>query len=135
MMGATVQLPHSSTSVRSARRRIADDLGRRGVPQSIVEDCLLVVSEILSNALKHAHPLGSGKLEVSWDVREGAVEIQVADGGGPTRPYLPAPSLSSLGGRGLSIVATIAAAWGVRADESGTVVWARLPFGRRAAGR
>jgi anti-sigma regulatory factor (Ser/Thr protein kinase) len=128
---ASVMLPHASTSVRSARRRIADDLSRRGVPRTVVEDCMLVVSEILSNALKHARPLRTGHIEVAWDVQGDAVNIQVADGGGPTKPRVHAPSLSALGGRGLSIVSTIAAAWGVREHEDGTVVWATLPFGRR----
>jgi anti-sigma regulatory factor (Ser/Thr protein kinase) len=124
---ASVLLPHTLTSVRSARRRIADDLSRRGVPQPIVEDCMLVVSEFLSNALRHARPLGSGKVLLAWGVRDRVVDIQVADGGGPTRPYLQAPSLSSLGGRGLSIVNTITEAWGVRQEAEGTTVWATLP--------
>jgi anti-sigma regulatory factor (Ser/Thr protein kinase) len=132
---ATVLFPYTSASVRSARHRLAADLRRRGVPPAIVEDSLLVVSEILSNALQHARPRRSGKVEVSWDVQDGAVEIQVADGGGPTRPYHQAPSLSSLGGRGLSIVASIAANWGVQHDESGTIVWATLLFGRYGASR
>jgi len=105
------------------------------VPQAIVEDCVLVASEFLSNALRHARPLGSGKVLLAWDVRDSAVDIQVADGGGPTRPYLQAPSLSSLGGRGVAIIATIAKEWGVRQEVYGTVVWATLPFDGRAAGQ
>jgi anti-sigma regulatory factor (Ser/Thr protein kinase) len=128
----SMALPHAATSVRSARRQIAADLLRRGVPRSIIEDAVLVVSEIVSNALKHARPRGSGRVEVTWDVRDGAVEIQVADGGGPTQPQVSAPSLSALGGRGLSIVAALAGAWGVRQDQAGTVVWARLPLARSA---
>jgi anti-sigma regulatory factor (Ser/Thr protein kinase) len=124
----SVLLPHASTSVRSARRRIADDLSRRGVPRTVVEDCMLVVSEILSNALKHARPLRAGHVEVAWDVQGDAINIQVADGGGPTQPRVHAPSLSALGGRGLNIVSMIAATWGVRENNDGTVVWATLPF-------
>jgi len=105
------------------------------VPQAIVEDCVLVASEFLSNALRHARPLGSGKVLLAWDVRDSAVDIQVADGGGPTRPYLQAPSLSSLGGRGVAIIATIAKEWGVRQEVYGTVVWATLSFDGRAAGQ
>jgi anti-sigma regulatory factor (Ser/Thr protein kinase) len=129
---ATVLLPHASASVRSARRRLAADLARRGVPPQVVEDAVLVVSEIVSNALKHARPLTSGKVQVAWDVPAGAVEIAVTDGGGPTRPYVQMPSLSSLGGRGLGIVATIAADWGVEQTPDGTTVWAVLPFSRQS---
>jgi serine/threonine-protein kinase RsbW len=130
---ATVLLPHASASVRSARRRLADDLTRRGVPKPVVEDSVLVVSEIVSNSLKHARPLGSGKVRVSWDVRAGQVEIEVADGGGSTRPYVQTPSLTSLGGRGLGIVAKVTDDWGVHTDDSGTVVWAVLPVAGRDA--
>jgi anti-sigma regulatory factor (Ser/Thr protein kinase) len=132
---ASVLLPHAATSVRSARRRIADDLRRRGVPRAVVEDSVLVVSEILSNALKHAKPLRAGKIEVAWEVQGDAVNIEVADGGGPTRPQVHPPSLSALGGRGLSIVSTLADDWGVQENHDGTVVWATLPFGRRNGSR
>jgi anti-sigma regulatory factor (Ser/Thr protein kinase) len=125
-------VPNAPASVRSARRHIAADLRRHGIPRAIVEDCVLVASEILSNAVKHARPLRSGKLEIAWDVRDDEVEIQVADGGGPTMPQAHAPSLSALGGRGLSIVASLAGTWGVRHDDVGTVVWARLPFPQSA---
>jgi two-component sensor histidine kinase len=132
---ASVWLPHASTSVRSARRRIADDLSRRGVPRAVVEDSVLVVSEILSNALKHARPLRAGKIKVAWDVQGDVVSIAVTDGGGPTRPQVHAPSLSALGGRGLSIVSTIAGAWGVHENDASTIVWATLPFGTRNSNR
>ena len=128
---ATVLLPYTTTSVRSARRRVAADLLRRGVPQRVIDDSVLVVSEIVSNSLKHARPLGSGKVRVSWDVRDGLVEIEVADGGGPTRPYLQPPSLTALGGRGLSIVDRISGDWGVRQEDDGTTVWAVLPLAGR----
>jgi anti-sigma regulatory factor (Ser/Thr protein kinase) len=125
-----VLLPHASASVRSARRRLAADLSRRGVPRRAIEDAVLVVSEIVSNALKHARPLNSGKVQVAWDVTPGTVEIAVTDGGGPTRPYVQMPSLSSLGGRGLGIVAAIAGDWGVEQTSDGTTVWAVLPVDR-----
>lgn len=126
---ATVHFPHTSASVTSARRRIAADLDKRGVPREVVHDAVLVLSEILSNALRHARPLGgSGKIRVSWDVRAGAVEIEVTDGGGATRPYPAQPSISSLGGRGLGIVTTLTSDWGVRSSGPETTVWAVLPM-------
>jgi anti-sigma regulatory factor (Ser/Thr protein kinase) len=117
--------------VRSARRRLANDLEKRGVPKEIVDDAVLVLSEVMSNALRHARPLGSGKVKVAWDVRAGAVEIEVTDGGGATRPYPAQPSLSSLGGRGLGIVTTLTSDWGVKASGSETTVWAVLPVDLR----
>lgn len=128
---ASVMLPHATQSVRSARRRLADDLARRGISDEVIGDASLVISEIISNALKHARPLSSGQIRVAWDLSSTSLELQVSDGGGPTRPYLQTPSLSSLGGRGLGIVATLCSEWGVRQDTEGTTVWATLAAGPR----
>lgn len=119
-------LPHSTQSVRSARRRLGEDLARRGIADEVIGDASLVLSEIISNALKHARPLSSGQIRVAWDLSSTSLELQVSDGGGPTRPYLQTPTLSSLGGRGLGIVATLCSEWGVRQDVDGTTVWATL---------
>lgn len=123
---ASVMLPHSTQSVRSARRRLTEDLTRRGICDEVIGDASLVISEIISNALKHARPLSSGQIRVAWDLSSTSLELQVSDGGGPTRPYLQSPTLSSLGGRGLGIVATLCSEWGVRQDAEGTTVWATL---------
>jgi anti-sigma regulatory factor (Ser/Thr protein kinase) len=129
---ATVHLPYASSSVRAARRRLAADLDERGVRGPLVDDAVLVLSEILSNALKHARPLDSGKVRVSWNVRGGALELEVTDGGGATRPHPARPSLSALGGRGLGIVSSLVADWGVRQMPGETTVWAVLPLGGRS---
>ncbi|MGH3326313.1 MAG: ATP-binding protein [Streptomycetales bacterium] len=125
---ATFLLPHSSTSVRSARRRLAGDLRAQAVEDGVVDDAVLVISELLSNALKHARPLESGKVRAAWNVRNGTLEVEVTDGGGPTYPRTPAPSVSGLGGRGLSIVASLSSDWGVREGEGEITVWAALPL-------
>jgi len=124
---ATVHLPYTPSSVRAARRRLAADLSERGFGLTVIDDAVLVLSEILSNALMHARPLDSGKIRVCWDVRGGSLEMEVTDGGGPTRPHQETPTLSSLGGRGLGIVASLVADWGVRQMNAETTVWAVLP--------
>jgi anti-sigma regulatory factor (Ser/Thr protein kinase) len=130
---ATVHLPYASSSVRSARRRLAADLVERGVTHTLIDDAVLVLSEILSNALKHARPLTAGKIRVRWDVQDGSVQMEVTDGGGPTVPHPATPSLSSLGGRGLGIVASLVADWGVRQAPGETTVWAVLSLAGRGS--
>ncbi|MBB2908790.1 anti-sigma regulatory factor (Ser/Thr protein kinase) [Streptosporangium becharense] len=85
---------------------------------------MLVVSELLSNALRHAHPLPSGQIRVAWHWIEDHVEVAVSDGGAATEPRAGRPTLSSLGGRGLGIVDYIASRWGVRHEGDVTTVWA-----------
>jgi anti-sigma regulatory factor (Ser/Thr protein kinase) len=122
----TVLLPYAPASVAAARQRLTADLDAAGVVQATVGDAALVVSELLSNAIRHARPLPGTSVQVAWAVGNGAVELAVSDGGAPTRPY-PAHSVSALGGRGLDIVEYLARTWGVRTDPDGLTVWAVLP--------
>ena len=130
-----VLLPHAPASVGLARRRLGTDLRAHGVPESEVCDATLVLSELLSNAIRHARPLPGAQVQVSWTLDGGTLELAVSDGGGPTHPRSARPSLSSLGGRGLSIVDHLSRSWGVRSDDQGTTVWAVLAAGPSPARR
>ena len=94
-------------------------------------DAMLVISELLSNAIRHARPLPGGQIEVSWTLDGGTLEVAVSDGGAPTTPQPERPPASSLGGRGLDIVDHLSRSWGVRGDDLGTTVWAVLPARQR----
>ncbi|MGI5350162.1 ATP-binding protein [Streptomyces sp. CA-250714] len=140
-------VPHGPQGVRVARRRMREELRACGAPDTVVDDAILILSELLSNACRHARPLheeatagtnGTGSpvdtVRASWrrDVR-GEVTIAVTDGGGPTRPLPAKPSVTARGGRGLAIITALARDWGVRsepdtpADEPpGVTVWAVL---------
>ncbi|MEU3167238.1 ATP-binding protein [Streptosporangium sp. NPDC006930] len=121
---SVVLLPYAPSSVAVARQRLCSDLQERGVYESAIDDAVLVVSELLSNALRHAHPLPSGQIRVSWRWTEEHVEVAVSDGGAATEPRAGRPALSSLGGRGLGIVEYLASTWGVRHEGDITTVWA-----------
>ncbi|HUD77891.1 MAG TPA: ATP-binding protein [Streptosporangiaceae bacterium] len=131
----TVLLPCAPASVAVARERLAADLLAAGIFDGAIGDAVLVVSELLSNAIRHARPLPGSSLQVAWAVDDGAVEVAVSDGGAPTRPMPAHATTSALGGRGLDIVEFLARAWGVRTDDAGLTVWAVLaaPAGRRPA--
>ncbi|WP_436772237.1 ATP-binding protein [Yinghuangia sp. YIM S09857] len=131
---AAVLVPHASVGVGAARHRLIADLTDRGLPAVLVDDAALVLSELLSNALKHAHALPSGSVRAAWAVRpDELLAIEVTDGGGPTRPRQASPSLTARGGRGLSIIDALAADWGVRGAADEVTVWALLPVCREAA--
>ncbi|WP_311733781.1 ATP-binding protein [Streptosporangium becharense] len=121
---SVVLLPYAPSSVAVARQRLCSDLQERGVSEPAIDDAVLVVSELLSNALRHAHPLPSGQIRVAWHWIEDHVEVAVSDGGAATEPRAGRPTLSSLGGRGLGIVDYIASRWGVRHEGDVTTVWA-----------
>jgi anti-sigma regulatory factor (Ser/Thr protein kinase) len=122
----TVLLPWAPASVAVARQRLAADLSAAGIFDAAVGDAVLVVSELLSNAIRHARPLPGANVQVAWAVGADAVEVAVSDGGAPTMPVRAHATVSSLGGRGLDIVEYLARRWGVRSDDSGQTVWAVL---------
>jgi anti-sigma regulatory factor (Ser/Thr protein kinase) len=125
---STMLLPHAASSVAAARHAVARDLLSHGCPPLAVEDAVLVTSEILSNALKHARPLSGGTVRVCWTTGADGLMLEVTDGGSPTRPRVAGSSLSATGGRGLGIVAGLVSEWGVTEDGSHTTVWARLTW-------
>lgn len=133
-------LPHSSISVRQARARLAQDLSERDVLGTVVDDAVLILSEFVTNALRHARALRSDTIRVSWSLTsEGLLRIEVTDGGGTTRPVTKpySMSVSAQAGRGLEIVDRLADRWGSQREESGDeyTVWAELAVRARHAGR
>jgi len=131
-------LPYTASSVGVARRRLIGDLTEAGVYEGTACDAGLVISELISNALRHATPLPGRTVKVAWHLRQGSVEVSVSDGGGQTVPMVNQPSSWAVGGRGLSIVDRLSLRWGVcvgPADQDGpaecapgeTTVWAELP--------
>ncbi len=125
-----VLLPATPASVAVARRRLAADLAAVGVFGSAIGDVALVISELLSNSIRHAQSLPGSRVQVTWSVAGESVEVAVSDGGSPTRPRQTHASLSAVGGRGLGIVERLSRTWGVRAGDFGLTVWAVLPAPR-----
>ncbi|TDC70179.1 ATP-binding protein [Actinomadura sp. GC306] len=123
---SVVLLPHAPSSVAVARRRLSSELIDSGVYDAVVDDATVIISELISNALRHARPLPSGQVKVRWRRLEDVLELEVSDGGAMTEPRRGPGTLSSLGGRGLGIVETLADGWGVRHEEGSTTVWAIL---------
>jgi two-component sensor histidine kinase len=108
-------------------------LRRGGVAETVIDDAVLILSELLSNACRHGRPLGDalagdGDVRAAWRVEpSGRLTVEVTDGGGPTRPVPATPSVTARGGRGLNIITALAQDWGVRDDAHGEVtVWVVL---------
>ena len=121
-------LPYTASSVGVARRWLTSDLADAGVGESPASDAGLVLSELISNALRHATPLSGGTVKVSWDLNSESVLVAVSDGGGESVPRVHESTGSSLGGRGLGIVARLSQRWGVLTGDGGeSIVWAEVP--------
>jgi two-component sensor histidine kinase len=107
---------------------LVSDLIAAGICGTEVSDAALVVSELLSNALRHAAPLPGDKVRVGWRFDAGCLRVSVSDGGAQTRPELGQPTRSATGGRGLRIVQRLSRSWGALTDGDGTTVWAEVPI-------
>ncbi|MFE3637208.1 ATP-binding protein [Streptomyces sp. NPDC059168] len=128
---SSMAVAHGPAGVGKARHRMRAQLRGGGVSESVVDDAVLILSELLSNACKHGRPLGDapagdGAVRAAWKVdARGRLIVEVTDGGGPTRPAPATPSVTAHGGRGLNIITALADDWGVRDDIQGEVtVWA-----------
>ena len=121
-----LRVPWAMSSAVEVRRALVSELRALEVDTIVVDECEIVISELVSNAFRHARPLPDGTIGVNWTVGAGIVELEVTDGGGPTTPH-PAPrSVWSSSGRGLRIVGSLAHEWGVRENPSGSTVWASM---------
>ena len=124
---ASLAVPHGRKGVGLARHAFADQMSEAGVSREAMDDAVLVLSELVSNAVRHADPLPSGEITVRWSVLDDVVHLEITDGGAPTRPMASLAALSSLGGRGLQIVRSVSSQWGVTEDDHCVTVWADVP--------
>jgi anti-sigma regulatory factor (Ser/Thr protein kinase) len=123
-----VVLPHEVTAVADARRALAGYLERHRVAEDARDDAQLVLSEVLSNAIRYAPPLGTGEVRVAWWVDKTGIHLEVTDGRGETEPQRVTDAHpESIGGRGLAIVDVLSSDWGVRTAEDSRTVYAVVP--------
>ncbi|MEU5607572.1 ATP-binding protein [Streptomyces sparsogenes] len=116
-------LPRIPQAVSVVRRRARAVLTDWHVPRSTAEDALLVVSELVTNAIDHA--LAPAFLRLAWigDGAEYFLRVEVTDAGPAPRAPHADPEEH---GRGTLIVAALSARHGSRAHLGGITRWADL---------
>lgn len=123
---AEINLPKDLASVPRARWFTRDRLDQWDCGVSI-PDTLVVVSELVANAVTHTD---SGCL-LRLSRGTSAVRVEVLDDGSGTPEPQP-PSASRESGRGLHLIDALTTAWGIEMvpRDGGKVVWAELPLHR-----
>ncbi|MGW2420864.1 SpoIIE family protein phosphatase [Streptomyces sp. NPDC001709] len=114
-------LPADPTVVADARKEATRQLTEWGL-QDLAFTTELVVSELVTNAIRHAE--GQIRLRL---IRDRALICEVTDGSA-TAPHLRHPRATDEGGRGLLLVSQFTQRWGTRFVPGGKVIWAEQPL-------
>ncbi|MGW7263357.1 SpoIIE family protein phosphatase [Streptomyces sp. NPDC054842] len=118
---ATWRLPARDDAPARARAHVSAQLRQWRARNNVRDDVPLLVSELVTNAVRFA----SGPLTVRL-IRSGhGLLCEVGDTGNG-RPRLRRGDLLDDGGRGLQIVHRLTTRWGVRWTDTGKVVWAEV---------
>lgn len=120
----TLLVRHDPASAGLVRREVAADLTAQDITRDSVDDVVLVISELVGNAVTHAKD--DGDLDVAWQLENGTVIVRVHDNS-PELPLLRHAESTATGGRGLAIIEALAQEWGVHHAGHGKQVWARVP--------
>lgn len=108
------------SQVRAWIRTVLTDLD-----PDLVADTELIATELAANAFEHAQ--APRLIRLGHDGSNGIVRVEVDDA---APDVLPQPGMSTLGefrGRGLVLIKSMGAAWGVDRYADRKTVWAEIP--------
>src|SRR4051812_12224603 len=118
---------------RDAPSAVRHALRERGahLPEPLREDLLLLLTELVTNAVRHSGAMNGDPIEIDMRERPDCVRVEVADPGqGFERPRRLVPDLTRTGGLGLVLVDRLSRAWGTRRTDKGSLVWFELAHDR-----
>ncbi|WP_037641186.1 ATP-binding protein [Streptomyces bicolor] len=122
------QLSRRRGSVPRARALVTAVLGTWGIDQEAIDTAELVLSELVTNALRARAP-GDRQvgIRIAHSEADGLLRLEVSDAA-EGRPEVRSPGEDEDGGRGLLLVDALTHRWGVQKREGGIgkTVWAEL---------
>ena len=128
-----LRLTSRAESVPHARQALEDLRGLAS--QGCLEDAGLLVSELVTNSIRHGHLSIDQDIQLRADVEGDTLHVEVCDPGGA---FELQPSIAGMhvqdAGWGLFLVRLLSQRWGVSADGS-TLVWFDIPLRRGASDR
>jgi anti-sigma regulatory factor (Ser/Thr protein kinase) len=108
--------PARRESVGLARRFARESL--EDEPRETLETIELMVSELATNCVQHAH----SDFDVTIERTGGTIRVEARDRGGGL-PTLRSPTPREPSGRGLRVVEALSASWGIEPKDDGKAVW------------
>ncbi|MEA2663739.1 MAG: serine/threonine-protein kinase RsbW [Candidatus Eremiobacteraeota bacterium] len=113
------EVPRDERGPALSRAAVRDSFGGR-ISARELEDLLVIVSELVTNAVRY----GSGEICVRARLEDGVVHGEVVDEGSGFERTVERCGIEALGGNGLPIVAALARRWGIH--EGSSHVWFEL---------
>jgi anti-sigma regulatory factor (Ser/Thr protein kinase) len=111
--------PSAVLEARGALEAIRD-----AVPDDVFDDTRLLVSELVTNSVRHTGRGLQAPIELSVLVTAGGVHVEISDRGpGFAAPEPRAPTSVEASGWGLYLVDRLADRWGTRSADGGSCVW------------
>ncbi|MFC5744583.1 ATP-binding protein [Actinomadura rugatobispora] len=122
----TCVVPSAAAHVAIGRRWLRGTIeSLPGFGDGAGDDAVLLLSEALTNAIVHG---GGEVVEVDAFFEDGALRVEVVDGGGGGVPRFSEEPCGE-GGRGLPIMEAVARKWGYEAADGGRLrVWFEITF-------
>jgi serine phosphatase RsbU (regulator of sigma subunit)/anti-sigma regulatory factor (Ser/Thr protein kinase) len=117
---ATWDVAADPGEVARARSLACDQLAAWGVDETASFVVELVVSELVTNAIRYGGAPVCLRL-----IRERGLIVEVSDGG-HTSPHLRRAAMEDEGGRGLFLVAQLTQQWGTRYTPTGKTIWTEV---------
>ncbi len=109
--------PDSPAMARQALWRLAHQ-----VPGPVLEDIRLLVSELVTNSVRHAGLGPDATIGLRVDVLPERIRVEESDPGPGFEPGGESPSIYQDSGWGLYLVEQVATRWGVELEDA-TRVW------------
>ncbi|MGW7486695.1 ATP-binding protein [Streptomyces sp. NPDC054786] len=120
-------LPHVPEAAGLVRRRAHSVLTSWNLPPATIEDAVLVISELVTNAVTHALPPAVLQLSRAGVERPCALRIEVTDAGPAVDARRPAAGRQpEEHGRGSGIVTALSVRRGIRVHHGWITRWADL---------
>lgn len=122
----SLRIPGGISAPRTARLALrsllADDL-----VEDRLADLELIVSELVTNSVRHAAVDADDDITVDVLLLRDRVRLSIADSGSSQLPRIRERDAATPGGLGLPLVEELSTAWGVARDGNGvTRVWSEL---------
>jgi anti-sigma regulatory factor (Ser/Thr protein kinase) len=91
-----------------------------------LDDLRLVVSELVTNSVRHAQLEADDRITLRVDADTDVIRVEIHDGGRGFEPVAAPTTMYQESGWGLYLISQIADRWGVSNDDGGTTVWLEI---------